>query len=70
MGSAAAAGVNVEEARRRSLLRADGAATVLAIATANPATCISQDAFPDYYFGITKSDHHTELKAKLTRLCK
>jgi len=68
MGSAAAAGV--EEVRRALPLRADGAAAVLAIGTANPATCIPQDAFPDYYFGVTKSDHLTDLKAKLTRLCK
>ncbi|KAF8678009.1 hypothetical protein HU200_046368 [Digitaria exilis] len=50
-------------------MRADGPATVLAIATANPTCCISQDAFPDYYFGITKCDHHTELKAKFKRIC-
>ncbi|KAJ1256893.1 hypothetical protein BS78_K276100 [Paspalum vaginatum] len=64
-------GGNAAEIRRR-LPRADGPAAVLAIGTANPEICISQDAYPDYYFRLTKSDdqHHSdELKDKLKRLC-
>ena len=67
MTSASAAG-SVHEIR--SAQRADGPATLLAIGTANPETCISQDAYPDYYFGVTKSEHLTQLKEKLKRLCK
>lgn len=62
MGSATVADI-------RRALRADGPAAVLAIGTANPATCISQDAFADYYFRVTKSEHLKELKEKLKRLC-
>ncbi|KAJ1256888.1 hypothetical protein BS78_K275700 [Paspalum vaginatum] len=57
---------------RRRVPRAEGPASVLAIGTANPETCISQDAYPDYYFRLTKSDdeHHSDdLKDKLKRLC-
>ncbi|WVZ49047.1 hypothetical protein U9M48_000437 [Paspalum notatum var. saurae] len=54
---------------RRRVPRADGPAAVLAIGTANPETCISQDAYPDYYFHLTKSEHHKELKDKVKRLC-
>jgi bisdemethoxycurcumin synthase len=50
--------------------RADGHATLLATGTANPATCISQDAFPDYYFRVTKREHLTQLKEKFKTLCK
>lgn len=65
MGSAPA---TVHEIRRT--LRADGPATVLAIGTANPTTCIPQDEYTDYYFRVTKSEHLTELKDKLRRICK
>jgi metal-dependent amidase/aminoacylase/carboxypeptidase family protein len=68
MASAAHVATSVAEICRTQ--RADGPATVLAIGTANPANCISQDAFPDYYFRVTKSEHHTELKDKFRRLCK
>nr|CAB3454384.1 unnamed protein product [Digitaria exilis] len=64
MGSAPA---TVHEIRRT--LRADGPATVLAIGTANPTTCIPQDEYTDYYFRVTKSEHLTELKDKLRRIC-
>ncbi|WVZ49039.1 hypothetical protein U9M48_000421 [Paspalum notatum var. saurae] len=54
---------------RRRVPRADGPAAVLAIGTANPETCISQDVYTDYYFRLTKSEHHKELKDKVKRLC-
>ncbi|XP_014518343.2 chalcone synthase [Vigna radiata var. radiata] len=49
--------------------RAGGTAAILAIATATPPNCIHQDHFPDFYFRITDSDHMTQLKAKLKRIC-
>ncbi|PUZ45070.1 hypothetical protein GQ55_8G190800 [Panicum hallii var. hallii] len=49
--------------------RADGPAAILAIGTANPANCIEQDEFPDWYFRVTKSDHLTKLKAKMKKIC-
>jgi bisdemethoxycurcumin synthase len=65
MGSAPA---NVREICRAQ--RADGPAAVLAIGTANPANCVPQDEFPDFYFRATKSDHLTGLKEKFKRVCK
>ncbi|XP_022632050.1 chalcone synthase, partial [Vigna radiata var. radiata] len=53
----------------REKQRAHGPATILAIATANPSNCIYQSDFTDYYFRVTKSDHMTDLKAKLKRIC-
>ncbi|QCE15713.1 chalcone synthase [Vigna unguiculata] len=53
----------------REKQRARGPATILAIATATPSNCIYQSDFTDYYFRVTKSDHMTELKAKLKRIC-
>ncbi|WVZ19880.1 hypothetical protein V8G54_007202 [Vigna mungo] len=53
----------------REKQRAGGPATILAIATANPSNCIYQSDFTDYYFRVTKSDHMTDLKAKLKRIC-
>ncbi|PWZ15784.1 Bisdemethoxycurcumin synthase [Zea mays] len=64
MGSAWA---NVREICRAQ--RADGPAAVLAIGTANPANCVPQDEFPDFYFRATKSDHLTGLKEKFKRVC-
>uniref|UniRef100_A0ACD5ZTL3 Uncharacterized protein n=1 Tax=Avena sativa TaxID=4498 RepID=A0ACD5ZTL3_AVESA len=57
----------VREIRR--LQRAEGPAAVLAIGTANPPHCVSQEEFPDYYFRLTKAQHLTHLKHKLTTLC-
>jgi metal-dependent amidase/aminoacylase/carboxypeptidase family protein len=54
----------------REAQRARGPATILAIGTATPSNCIYQSDFTDYYFRVTKSDHMTELKAKLKRICK
>ncbi|XP_006661672.1 bisdemethoxycurcumin synthase-like [Oryza brachyantha] len=53
----------------RCTLRAEGPAAILAIGTANPAKVVPQDEFADYYFGLTKSDHLTELKDKMKRIC-
>ncbi|CAO2201121.1 unnamed protein product [Urochloa humidicola] len=49
--------------------RADGPAAVLAIGTANPANCVLQDDFADFYFRATKSEHLVGLKEKFKRLC-
>nr|AYV99476.1 chalcone synthase [Ranunculus asiaticus] len=59
--------VSVDEIRKTQ--RAEGPATVLAIGTATPSNCVYQADYPDYYFGITKSDHMTELKEKFKRMC-
>ncbi|WVZ22912.1 hypothetical protein V8G54_001456 [Vigna mungo] len=53
----------------REKQRGRSPATILAIATANPSHCIYQSDFTDYYFRVTKSDHMTDLKAKLKRIC-
>ncbi|XP_008778753.2 chalcone synthase 3-like [Phoenix dactylifera] len=57
----------VEEIRKAQ--RADGPAAVLAIGTATPANVVYQADYPDYYFRITKSEHHTDLKEKFKRMC-
>ncbi|XP_020207460.1 chalcone synthase [Cajanus cajan] len=53
----------------REKQRAHGLATILAIGTATPPNCIYQSDFPDYYFRVTKSEHMTELKAKMRKIC-
>lgn len=65
MGSAP---VNVCVSRRGQ--QAEGPAAVLAIGTANPPHCVHQDEFPDYYFRMSRSEHLTDLKVKLKRICK
>jgi hypothetical protein len=51
--------------------RADGPAAILAIGTANPPNCVSQDEYADYYFRVTKSEHLTGLiKDTFKKLCK
>ncbi|XP_030535022.1 chalcone synthase-like [Rhodamnia argentea] len=45
-------------------------AAILAIGTANPSNCIFQDDYPDFLFGVTNSEHLTDLKERFTRLCK
>ncbi|OMO89220.1 hypothetical protein CCACVL1_07979 [Corchorus capsularis] len=57
----------VEEIRKAQ--RADGVATILSIATANPPNCISQSDYPDFYFRVTNSSHLTYLKNKFIRMC-
>ncbi|KAJ4786839.1 Stilbene synthase [Rhynchospora pubera] len=44
-------------------------ATILAIGTALPPNIIYQSDYPDYYFNATNSEHLSELKQKLTRIC-
>ncbi|KAL8162375.1 hypothetical protein V2J09_013864 [Rumex salicifolius] len=47
-----------------------GGAFILAIGTANPAQCIYQADFPEFYFRVTDSDHISPLfKAKFKRIC-
>jgi hypothetical protein len=58
----------VHEIRRER--RAEGPAVVLAIGTANPMNCVSQEDYPDYYFRVTKSEHLTDLKDTFKKLCK
>ena len=58
----------VQEIRRSQ--RAEGAAAILAIGTANPANSVSQEEYPDYYFRVTKSQHLTDLKQKFKAMCK
>ncbi|KAH9669580.1 Chalcone synthase 1 [Citrus sinensis] len=59
--------VTMEEIRKAQ--RAEGLATILAISTATPPNCVIQADYPDYYFGITNSEHMTELKEKFKLLC-
>ncbi|TKW30279.1 hypothetical protein SEVIR_2G025600v4 [Setaria viridis] len=58
----------VREIRRAQ--RADGPAAVLGIGTANPAFCVLQDEFPDYYFRVTKKEHLVDLKDTFKTLCR
>ena len=53
----------------RHAQRADGPAAVLAIGTANPANCVSQEEYPDYIFRVSKTGL-PELKDSLRRICK
>lgn len=55
---------------RRQRQRAEGPASILSIGTANPKTVYKQSEFADFYFNITNSNHETELKQKMARLCK
>ncbi|KAE8800052.1 Chalcone synthase 2 [Hordeum vulgare] len=58
----------VQQIRRAQ--RADGPAAVLAIGTANPVSSVLQDDYAEYYFRVTNSEHHAQLKDKLKRICK
>ncbi|GJN23773.1 hypothetical protein PR202_gb11452 [Eleusine coracana subsp. coracana] len=49
--------------------RPDGPASVLGIGTANPVNCVRQEDYADYYFRVTRSEHLTDLKAKMKRIC-
>ncbi|KAF3434017.1 hypothetical protein FNV43_RR25120 [Rhamnella rubrinervis] len=53
----------------REAQRASGTATILAIGTATPPNVFLQDDYPDFYFRVTKSEHKTDLKEKLQRIC-
>lgn len=50
--------------------RSKGLTNVLAIGTALPPVCVPHDTYPDKYFRLTNSEHLTELKEKMTRICK
>ena len=52
------------------LSQAGAGAAVLAIGTANPATCLPQEEYADWYFRVTKRDHLTKLKAKMKKISK
>lgn len=67
IGSHAASANAVAKIRQGQ--RADGPASVLAIGTANPATCVRQSDYVDFYCRLTKSEHDAVVKAKLKRLC-
>uniref|UniRef100_A0A0D9XSN3 Chalcone synthase n=1 Tax=Leersia perrieri TaxID=77586 RepID=A0A0D9XSN3_9ORYZ len=45
-------------------------AAMLAIGTANPPNSMSQDEYADWYFRVTNSDHLTNLKHKLKKICR
>uniref|UniRef100_A0A0E0AKR6 Chalcone synthase n=1 Tax=Oryza glumipatula TaxID=40148 RepID=A0A0E0AKR6_9ORYZ len=66
MGSLVAP-ITVHEHRRAE--RADGPATVLAIGTANPANCVTQLDYADFYCRVTNSEHLAGIKDKLDTLC-
>ncbi|XP_030549177.1 chalcone synthase-like [Rhodamnia argentea] len=57
----------VEKIREKQ--RAKGPATILAMGTANPAHCMYQDKYPDFYFRVTNSEHMTALKQKFIHIC-
>uniref|UniRef100_A0ACD5WFZ7 Uncharacterized protein n=1 Tax=Avena sativa TaxID=4498 RepID=A0ACD5WFZ7_AVESA len=63
--------VPVREGQRRSMQQhAQGPAAMLAIGTANPTgVVIPQDQFADDIFRMTKTDHLTQLKEKMKRIC-
>ncbi|KAJ1687525.1 hypothetical protein LUZ63_018915 [Rhynchospora breviuscula] len=50
--------------------RSKGLATVLAIGTALPDAIAPHDTYPDNYFRLTNREHLTELKDKMSRICK
>uniref|UniRef100_A0A0D9WZ62 Chalcone synthase n=1 Tax=Leersia perrieri TaxID=77586 RepID=A0A0D9WZ62_9ORYZ len=69
MGSgSASASARLREIHRSQ--QADGPAAVLAIGTANPPACVTQDDFTDLLFRATNTDHLAALKDKFKRLCK
>ncbi|KAM0905775.1 hypothetical protein ACQ4PT_017170 [Festuca glaucescens] len=60
----------VRESHRGMQQHAEGPAAILAIGTANPTgVVIPQDQFADDIFRMTKTDHLTELKEKMKRIC-
>ncbi|XP_047077503.1 bisdemethoxycurcumin synthase-like [Lolium rigidum] len=69
LGNLAASPAATVIRQMRQAQRADGPASVLAIGTANPANCVRQDEYADYYFRVTNTEHLTKLKSKLNRIC-
>ncbi|KAI3761044.1 hypothetical protein L1987_51450 [Smallanthus sonchifolius] len=59
--------VDVETIRETQ--RSRGLATILAIGTATPFSCVNQADYADYYFRITNSEHMINLKEKFKRIC-
>ncbi|KAK1654063.1 hypothetical protein QYE76_071868 [Lolium multiflorum] len=60
----------VRESHRSMQEHAEGPAAMLAIGTANPTgVVIPQDQFADHIFRATKTDHLTELKERMKRIC-
>ncbi|XP_044486439.1 chalcone synthase 1-like [Mangifera indica] len=59
--------VSVDQIRKAQ--RAEGTASILAIGTANPPTYYDQSTFADRYFRMTNSQHMTEHKMKMQRMC-
>eukprot|EP00249_Psilotum_nudum_P020759 c27834_g2_i1 orf=174-1385(+) len=53
----------------RKMEKPKGRAAVLAIGTANPSNVVEQNAYPDFYFNVTNSNHKTNLKKKFQRMC-
>ena len=53
----------------RDSQRASGAATILAIGTANPSNVIYQAEYPDFYFRVANCEHMVDLKNKFKRIC-
>ncbi|BAT14271.1 Os11g0529100 [Oryza sativa Japonica Group] len=42
---------------------------MLVIGTANPPNSLSQEEYTDWYFCVTNSDHLTNLKDKMKKIC-
>ncbi|KAM7258914.1 hypothetical protein ACFE04_014655 [Oxalis oulophora] len=53
---------------RSETTKGEGAAAILAIATANPPNCQDQASFPDFIFRVTNREDKTELKEKMQRI--
>ena len=60
--------VTVDEVRKAQ--RAEGTATIMAIGTANPPNVYDQSSYPDTYFRMTNTEHMTQVKNKMQRICK
>ncbi|KAM0846245.1 hypothetical protein ACQ4PT_055793 [Festuca glaucescens] len=60
----------VRNSHRSMQQHAEGPAAMLAIGTANPTgVVVPQDIFAENIFRVTKSEHLTELKEKMKRIC-
>lgn len=60
---------SINFAGMRKAQQAQGPATILAVATANPSNCIYQADYPDYYFKLTNSEHMVDLNKKFKHIC-
>jgi chalcone synthase len=54
---------------RSETTKGQGAATILAIATANPPNVYEQSEFPDFIFRVTDREDKVALKEKIRRIC-